>query len=132
MKKVLSALLSSAIIMSNVSALQLNTNAAFPLELVIGESCGCGEKGNLCSCRSLSDIREYAGIIFEMLEHRRTSSHGEINRRMSECNNIYDVTGTFLGCCYMMPTGIKAELCLCDDWCRSMSNPLIYRRGGYF
>ena len=106
-------------------------NEPFPLELVIGESCGCSEKGNLCSCRSLSDIREYAGIIFEMLEHRRTSSHGEINRRMSECSNIYDVTGTFLGCCYMMPTGIKAELCLCDDWCRSMNNPLIYRRGGY-
>lgn len=104
---------------------------AFPLELVIGESCGCSEKGGLCSCRSLSDIREYAGTIFEMLEHRRTSSHGEINRRMSECNNLYDVTGTFLGCCYMMPTGIKAELCLCDDWCRDMSNPLIYRRGGY-
>lgn len=107
------------------------TGEAFPLELVIGESCGCAEKGKLCSCRSLSDIREYAGTIFEMLEHRRTSSHGEINRRMSECNNLYDVTGTFLGCCYMMPTGIKAELCICDDWCRSMNNPLIYRRGGY-
>ncbi len=107
------------------------TDNSFPLELVIGESCGCAENGNICRSKSLSDIREYAGNIFEMLEHRRTSSYGEINRRMSECSNIYDVTGTFLGCCYMMPTGIKAELCLCDDWCRDMSNPLIYRRGGY-
>lgn len=107
------------------------TDDSMPLELVIGESCGCAEKGKLCRSKSLSDIREYAGNIFEMLEHRRTSSHGEINRRMSECSNIYDVSGTFLGCCYMMPTGIKAELCLCDDWCRNMSNPLIYRRGGY-
>lgn len=102
-----------------------------PLELVIGESCGCAESGNICRSKSLSDIREYAGNVFEMLEHRRTSSHGEINRRMSESSTIYDVTGTFLGCCYMIPTGIEAELCLCDDWCRNMSNPLIYRRGGY-
>ena len=100
-------------------------------QLVTGESCGCAEKGNLNASKARSDIREYAGVMFEILEHRKTSSHGEIIRRMSECRDLYDVTGTFLGCCYMIPTGIKAELCLCDDWCRSMRDPSVYRRGGF-
>ena len=97
-------------------------------ELVTGESCGC--TGCSASCTSLSDIREYAGTVFELIEHRKTSSHGEMLRRMSECKGLYDVTGTFLGCCYMIPTGTKAELCLCSDWCRSLDDPSVYRRGG--
>ena len=99
-------------------------------ELIIGESCGCGENGGICKNRSLSGIREYAGTVFEILEHRRTSSHGEIIRRMSESKDIYDVLSTFIGCCYMIPTGIKAELCLCEDWCRDMNDPSVYRTSG--
>jgi hypothetical protein len=68
--------------------------------------------------------------MFDILEKRKTSSQGEIIRRMSECKDIYDVTGTFLGCCYMIPTGIRAELCFCEDWCREPSDPSVYRRGG--
>lgn len=101
------------------------------IELVIAESCGCAEKGKICRSESLSDIREYKGVIFDMLEHRKTSSHGEINRRMSESKTIFDVTGTFLGCCYMLPTATKAELCLCEDWCKDMTDPMIYRKNGY-
>ncbi len=96
-------------------------------ELIIGESCGCGaEKGKAVN-ESLSDIREYTGTIFELLEHRKTNSHGEIIRRMSECKDIYDVIGVFMGCCYMIPTGIRAELCLCEDWCRDMNDPSVFR-----
>ena len=99
-------------------------------ELIIGESCGCGDKGAISRSSSLSDTREYAGVILSILEQRRTSSQGEIIRRMSECKDLYDVTGTFLGCCYMIPTGIRAELCLCEDWQRDMKDPSVYRRGG--
>ena len=101
---------------------------AFPLELVIGESCGCC--GNVHN-ESLSDIRKYAGIIFQLLDHRKTNSHGEMIRRMSECKNIYDVLGTFMGCCYMIPGGIRGELCLCEDWCRDLDDPSVFRRGGF-
>ena len=99
-------------------------------DLVVGESCGCGDRGGICRCDTLSDIREYAGTVFEILEHRKTNSHGEIIRRMTECKDIYDVLGTFIGCCYMIPTGIRAELCLCGDWCRELEDPSVYRRGG--
>jgi len=99
-------------------------------ELIIGESCGCGDRGSIRRSRSLSDTREYAGVMFDILEQRKTSSQGEIIRRMSECKDLYDVTGTFLGCCYMIPTGVRAELCLCEDWCREPSDPSVYRRGG--
>ena len=96
-------------------------------ELIIGESCGCGESGGFYRNRSLSDIKEYSASLLEIIEHRKTNSHGEIIRRMSESKNIYDVISTFVGCCYMIPTGIKAELCLCEDWCRDMNDPSIYR-----
>ena len=99
-------------------------------ELVVGESCGCGECGGIRRSSSRSDIREYAGAVFDLIEHRKTNSHGEIIRRMSECKDIYDVLGTFMGCSYMIPTGIRAELCLCDDWCRDLSDPSVFRRGG--
>lgn len=98
--------------------------------LVIGESCGCGECGGIRRSSSRSDIREYAGAVFDLLEHRKTNSHGEIIRRMSECGDIYDVLGTFMGCSYMIPTGIRAELCLCEDWCRDLDDPSVFRRGG--
>ncbi len=103
------------------------SDADTPPELVIGESCGCEY---ICRSKSLSDIREYTGTVFRILEQRKTNSHGEMIRRMSECKDIYDVIGTFLGCCYMIPTGVKAELCLCDDWCRDLDDPSVYRRGG--
>jgi len=99
-------------------------------ELIIGESCGCGAGNDMPVNGSLSDIREYTGTVFELLEHRKTNSHGEIIRRMSECKDIYDVTGTFMGCCYMIPTGIRAELCLCEDWCRDMNDPSVFRTKG--
>ncbi len=107
------------------------TDDVFPYETVIGESCGCGDNGGLCRSRCLSDIREYSGTLFSILEQRRTNSHGEMIRRMSECRNIYDVIGTFIGCCYMISKGVKAELCLCDDWCRNFDDPFVYRRGGF-
>ena len=100
-------------------------------ELVIGESCGCGDCGGICRSRSLSDIREYSGAILRQLEQRQTNSHGEMLRRMSESRNIYDVLGTFMGCCYMIPTGTGAELCLCEDWCRELNDPSVFRRGGF-
>ena len=99
-------------------------------ELVIGESCGCGDNGRIVRSRSLSDIREYAGAVFRLLEQRKTNSHGEMIRRMSECRELSDVTAAFRSCCYMIPTGIRAELCLCSDWCRSLDDPSVYRRGG--
>jgi len=99
-------------------------------ELVIGESCGCGDCGRIVRSRSLSDIREYAGAVFRLLEQRKTNSHGEMIRRMSECRELSDVTAAFRSCCYMIPTGIRAELCLCSDWCRSLDDPSVYRRGG--
>ena len=99
-------------------------------ELVIGESCGCGDCGGICRNRSLSDIREYSGIIFRILEKRKTNSHGEMIRRMTECKDLNDVIGTFIGCCYMIPTGINAELCLCEDWCRNLEDTSLYRREG--
>lgn len=100
-------------------------------QLVTGDSCGCSEKACIKASKARSNIREYSGAMFEILEHRKTSSHGEIIRRMSECRELYDVTGTFLGCCYMIPTGVKAELCLCEDWCRSLRDPSVYRRRGF-
>ena len=106
------------------------TDEDIPPELVIGESCGCGDNGGLRRSRCLSDIHEYSGTVFSILEQRKTNSHGEMIRRMSECKNIYDVIGTFMGCCYMISTGIKAELCLCDDWYRDLDDPSVYRRGG--
>lgn len=99
-------------------------------ELIIGESCGCGDNGSICRSRGGSDIREYAGAVFDLLEHRKTNSHGEIIRRMSECKDIYDVLGTFMGCCYMIPNSTRAELCLCDDWCRDMNDPSVFRTKG--
>ncbi len=100
-------------------------------ELVTGESCGCcGTGGGDSSC-SRDEIREYAGVIFRLLDERRTNSHGEMIRRMSECRNIYDVLGTFTGCCYMIPGGIRAELCLCEDWCRDFDDPSVFRREDY-
>ena len=105
-------------------------NEDIPTELVIGESCGCGDCGGIRRSKSLSDIHEYSGTVFSILEQRKTNSHGEMIRRMSECKDIYDVVGTFMGCYYMISTGIKAELCLCDDWCRDLDDPSVYRRGG--
>lgn len=100
-------------------------------ELIIGESCGCGETRGIFRSGTLSNIREYAGQIFDILESRKTNSQGEIIRRMSECETIYDVIGTFIGCCYMIPTEKRAELCLCDDWCKDMEDQSIYRRNGF-
>lgn len=111
----------------------MGVNAEFadiPPAMVFGESCGCGDCGGIRRSKSLADMREYTGTIFSILEQRKTNSHGEMIRRMSECKDIYDVSGTFLGCCYMIPTGVKAELCLCDDWCRDLDDPTVYRRGG--
>lgn len=96
-------------------------------ELITGESCGCGGKGVFCGG---SDIREYAGAMFALAEHRKTNSHGEMFRRMNESKDIYDVLGTFMGCVYMIPTAVGAELCLCDNWCRDLDDPSVYRRGG--
>ena len=109
---------------------QISTPQKLP-ELIIGESCGCcGNCGNVHN-ESLSDIRKYAGVIFQLLDHRKTNSHGEMIRRMSECKNIYDVLGTFMGCCYMIPGGIRGELCLCEDWCIDLDDPSVFRRGGF-
>lgn len=99
-------------------------------ELVIGESCGCADIGGIRRSTALSEIREYSGTVFGILEQRMTNSHGEMIRRMSECRDVHDVCGTFLGCCYMISTCVRAELCLCDDWCRDLSDPSVYRRGG--
>ena len=112
-----------------IIGIQICENKITP-ELIIGESCGCTEINKSENSRARLDIREYAGVTFETLEHRKTNSHGEIIRRMSECRNLNDVLETFLSCRYMIPTGIKAELCLCEDWCRSMRDPSVYRRGG--
>lgn len=79
----------------------------------------------------MSDIREYSGAILRQLEQRQTNSHGEMLRRMSESRDIYDVLGTFIGCCYMIPTGTGAELCLCEDWCRELNDPSVFRSGGF-
>lgn len=110
--------------------IEINDNS-IPLDLVIGESCGCGNNGNICKDETLSDMREYAGIVFETLEHRRTSAHSEMNNKMSEAKHIYDVLGVFLGCCYMFPNALKIEFSICEDWCRNMDNPLVYRKVGY-
>ncbi len=109
---------------------EINDNS-IPLDLVIGESCGCCCNDNEHSKQTLADIREYAGIIFETQEQRRTSVHSEMNSRMGNAKNIYDVLGIFLGCCYMFPMTLKEELAICEDWCRNLDNPLLYRKGGY-
>jgi len=109
---------------------QTNDEGISP-ELVIGKSCGCSDNCSRFRDSAYCDIMEYAGVMFDILEKKKTSSHGEIIRRMSECKNLYDVTGTFLGCCYMIPTGINSELCLCQDWCRSMNDPSLYRKSGF-
>jgi len=106
-------------------------NSDIQPELIIGESCGCGENSGKFRNESLLSIREYSATIMELLEYRKTNSHGEIIRRMSECKNIYDVLATFIGCFYMIPTAVKAELCLCDDWCRDMNDPSVYRKSGF-
>ncbi|HBB19334.1 MAG TPA: AraC family transcriptional regulator [Ruminococcus sp.] len=99
--------------------------------LVIGESCGCAELGRIVRSRELSDIRSYAGSLLEKLEARRTSSTGEILRRMSEASTLDDVMGTVIGCCYMIPNNLRGEVCLCSDWCKDLDHPSVYRRGGF-
>ncbi len=101
------------------------------VRLVIGESCGCAEQGMLRRDPARSDIRAYAANLVETYEQRRTSTHSQMIRRMAESNDLYDVMGHVIGCCYMIPQGIRTELCLCEDWCRDMNNPSIYRKGGF-
>lgn len=101
------------------------------VRLVIGESCGCAEQGMLRRDPARSDIRAYAANLVETYEQRRTSTHSQMIRRMAESNDLYDVMGHVMGCCYMIPQGIRTELCLCEDWCRDMNNPSIYRKGGF-
>lgn len=99
-------------------------------ELVIGESCGCADCVGLKRSRAVSEMREYAGKLFEMYESRRTFSLGDMLNRMTACHELNDFLGVFIGCHYMIPTAITAELCLGSDWRRDMENPSVYRRGG--
>lgn len=104
---------------------------AVPMRLVPGESCGCAELGKLHRDPLRSEIRSYAANLVETHELRRTSTQSQMIRRMAESNDLYDVIGNVIGCCYMIPRGIRTELCLCEDWCRNMDNPSIYRKGGF-
>ncbi len=106
-------------------------NSEMQPHLVLGESCGCAELGMLHRDPARSDIRSYAANLVEMHELRRTSTHSQMIRRMAESNDLYDVMGNAMGCCYMIPRGIRMELCLCEDWCRNSDNPSIYRKGGF-
>ena len=104
---------------------------AIPMRLVLGESCGCAELGKLHRDPTRSEIRSYAANLVETHELRRTSTQSQMIRRMAESNDLYDVIGHVMGCCYMIPRGIRTELCLCEDWCRNLNNPSIYRKGGF-
>ena len=108
----------------------INESENLSPELVIGESCGCADSVGLKRSRAVSEMREYAGKLFEMHENRRTFSLGDMIRRMNACRDLNDFIGTFIGNCYMITTGIMAELCLGNDWCRDVENPSVYRRGG--
>lgn len=101
-----------------------------PFSLIVGESCGCAELGALKPSETLSEMRTYAGALFHIQQNYRFNICGDIIRKIAECNTLEDVMHTAAEYCFMIPSFTKAEICLCEDWCRDLKNPAVYRQGG--